>query len=59
MAIASLGIAGLGLIRFVIDLGDYLEASGATNLNYRGLGVVLSGIILFAVFLFLSLWKKA
>jgi uncharacterized BrkB/YihY/UPF0761 family membrane protein len=61
MALVSLFVLMLGLVRFGVDLWSYYHAadSGAARvLNYRGLGGVLSGLVMFAVFILLFRSRK-
>lgn len=60
LSIFSLLTAMLGLIRFVIDIWNYLQTSAASGaqLNYRGLGGALSGLIFFVLFMLLYRWRK-
>jgi uncharacterized BrkB/YihY/UPF0761 family membrane protein len=63
MAVASLLLAALGIVRFGIDLWAYLHSSNPGNtpsgaLNYGGLGVMLSGVVMFGIFILLYRWRK-
>ena len=61
LAVVSLLLAALGIVRFAVDLWSYYHTSdaGASRvLNYRGLGAASSGFVLFAVFILLYRWRK-
>lgn len=50
----------LGLIRFGIDLWSYYHASGTSSAHpgYRGVQLILTGLVLSAVFFVLFLIRK-
>jgi len=61
LALVSLLLAALGLVRFAADLWSYYHAPdvGASRvLNYRGLGGASCGFVMFAVFILLYRWRK-
>ena len=58
-ATLSLIVTVIGAVRFAVDLWNYHRAANAgLALNYRGLGGMLSGAVIFTVFIFLYLRKK-
>jgi uncharacterized BrkB/YihY/UPF0761 family membrane protein len=62
MAALSLLIVAVGFVRFGIDWWIYFHASSANTssiqLNYRGLGGALSGIVMFVFFILIYRWRK-
>jgi hypothetical protein len=64
LAVISLMMAAIGLVRFGVDLWGYFHAStGITNLpnnhpNCRGLAIALMGVILFGIFISLFRGRK-
>ena len=62
MAMVSLLLVAVGLVRFSIDLWGHFHTVGPnsnTQVNYRGLGEVLGGLVMFVVFVLLYRWRKA
>lgn len=57
LAVGSILLAAVGLVRFAVDLWVFLHTSGAAqsdiHLNLRGLGGLLGGVALLGVFAFL------
>ena len=61
MALVSLFVLMLGLVRFGIDLWSYYhvaDSSAARILNYRGLGGTSSGLVMLTVFILLFRSRK-
>jgi len=59
MAVISLLVMGIGLMRFTIDFWVYFQPANAkVPLNYRGIGGALSGAAMLSLFLFLYFRKK-
>ena len=59
MALVSLVVTAIGLMRFTVDLWSYFHASAGraassnNHLNYTGLGAVSAGVVMFVLFIFL------
>ena len=59
LSVFSLLFVLLGLVRFGVDLWSYYHASGASSahLDFRGVQLMLTGLILSAVF-FVLFWIR-
>ncbi len=60
LTFASLLLIVVGLVRFGVDLWDYLHPTGAatSELDFRGFGVALAGAILAGFFILLFRLRK-
>ena len=62
LAIGSILLAAVGLVRLAVDLWVFLRASGAAqsdiHLNLRGLGGLLGGVALLGVFAILYVFSS-
>jgi uncharacterized BrkB/YihY/UPF0761 family membrane protein len=63
LAVASLLLAAVCAVPFGIDLWNGFRAAGTRMtlsgvLNYRGVGGVLAGLVMFAFFVLLYRWRK-